>query len=30
VVVITHDDGIARQAERSLHILDGRLTEVKL
>ena len=30
VVLITHDNDIARQAKRSVHILDGRLTEVKL
>ena len=30
VVVITHDNDIARQAKRSVHILDGRLTEVVL
>ena len=30
VVLITHDNDIARQARRSLHILDGRLTEVQL
>ena len=30
VVLITHDNDIARQAKRSLHILDGRLTEVQL
>ena len=30
VVLITHDNDIARQARRSVHILDGRLTEVKL
>jgi len=30
VVVITHDNNIARQAKRSVHILDGRLTEVQL
>lgn len=29
IVLITHDNGIARQAERSVHILDGRITEVK-
>lgn len=29
IVLITHDNGIARQAERSIHILDGRITEVK-
>ena len=30
IVLITHDNDIARQAKRSVHILDGRLTEVKL
>ena len=30
IVLITHDDGIARQAERSIHILDGQITEVVL
>ena len=30
VVLITHDNDIARQAKRSVHILDGRLTEVQL
>ena len=30
VVLITHDNDIARQAKRSVHILDGRLSEVKL
>ena len=30
VVLITHDNDIARQAKRSVHILDGRLTEVVL
>jgi len=30
VVLITHDNDIARQAKRSVHILDGCLTEVKL
>ena len=30
VVLITHDNDIARQAPRSLHILDGRVTEVRL
>ena len=30
VVLITHDNDIARQARRSLHILDGRVTEVQL
>ena len=30
VVLITHDDNIARQAKRSIHILDGRVSEVQL
>ena len=30
VVLITHDNDIARQAPRSLHILDGHVTEVQL
>ena len=30
VVLITHDNDIARQARRSIHILDGRVTEVQL
>ena len=30
VVLITHDNDIARQAPRSLHILDGMVTEVQL
>ena len=30
VVLITHDTDIARQAKRSVHILDGRLSEVQL
>jgi putative ABC transport system ATP-binding protein len=28
IVLITHDNDIARQAKRMVHILDGRLTEV--
>ena len=28
IVVITHDSNVARQAERSIHILDGQITEV--
>ena len=28
IVLITHDDSVARQAERSIHILDGRVREV--
>ena len=30
IVLITHDNDIARQAKRSIHILDGRVTEVQL
>ena len=30
IVLITHDNDVARQAARSLHILDGRFSEVKL
>ena len=30
IVLITHDNDVARQAERSIHILDGRITEVAL
>ena len=30
IVLITHDEDIARQASRSIHILDGRVTEVQL
>ena len=30
IVLITHDPDVARQAERSIHILDGRITEVVL
>ena len=30
VVLITHDNDIARQAKRSVHILDGHLSEVQL
>ena len=29
IVLITHDNDIARQAKRIVHILDGKLTEVK-
>lgn len=29
IVLITHDNEIAAEAERSVHILDGKLTEVK-
>ena len=28
IVLITHDDAVARQAQRSIHILDGRVKEV--
>ena len=30
IVLITHDNDVARQAERAIHILDGRITEVTL
>ena len=30
IVVITHDSGVARQAQRAIHILDGKITEVTL
>ena len=30
IVLITHDSNVARQAARSIHILDGRTSEVKL
>ncbi len=30
IVLITHDNGIARQASRAIHILDGRISEVAL
>ena len=30
IVVITHDNDVARQAKRVVHILDGKLTEVTL
>ncbi len=29
IVLITHDDSVAAQAERRVHILDGKLTKVK-
>ena len=29
IVLITHDNDVAKQAPRSIHILDGQLTEVK-
>jgi len=30
IVVITHDSDVAKQAQRSIHIFDGRITEVAL
>ena len=30
IVLITHDKDVAKQADRSIHILDGRITEVAL
>ena len=30
VILITHDNGIAKEAERAIHILDGQITEVTL
>ena len=30
IVLITHDNDVAKQAERAIHILDGRITEVIL
>ena len=30
IVVITHDNDVAKQASRAIHILDGRITEVTL
>lgn len=30
IVLITHDNDVAKQASRSVHILDGRITEVTL
>jgi putative ABC transport system ATP-binding protein len=30
IVLITHDNDVAKQASRVVHILDGRITEVKL
>ena len=30
IVLITHDNDVARQAKRIVHILDGKLTEVQL
>ena len=29
IVLITHDNEVARQAERSVNILDGKLAEVR-
>ncbi len=29
IVLITHDDSVARQASRRIHILDGKVTEVE-
>ena len=29
IVLITHDNDVAKQAQRAIHILDGRVTEVK-
>ena len=30
IVVITHDSDVAKQAQRAIHILDGKITEVTL
>ena len=30
IVLITHDNDIAKQAPRSIHILDGKVTEVTM
>ena len=30
IVLLTHDNDVAKQAERAIHILDGRITEVTL
>ena len=30
IVLITHDNDVAKQASRAIHILDGQITEVKL
>ena len=30
IVLITHDNDVAKQAERSIHILDGQISEVRL
>ena len=29
IVLITHDPDVAKQAERSINILDGKITEVR-
>ena len=29
IVLITHDNDVAKQAQRAIHILDGRITEVR-
>ena len=30
IVLITHDNDVAKQAPRSIHILDGKVSEVQL
>ena len=30
IILITHDNEVAKQASRAIHILDGRITEVTL
>ena len=30
IVLITHDSDVAKQAERAIHIFDGRISEVTL
>ena len=30
IVLITHDNGVAKEAQRAIHILDGQITEVTL
>ena len=30
IVLITHDNNIAKQAQRAIHILDGQIREVSL
>ena len=30
IVLITHDNDVAKQAQRAIHILDGKITEVTL